>query len=174
MIRELAKKLSAFAEVVDFVIIELQFRRGTFEAGAQIVKEHSSMILLRASSAEAELVVKMIRPRKKITAALGSRIQSAERIWRVFTASEVSDFVQAVGDNNPIHRLNPPIVPAFLILETICAEVTADFIRLKFKNFSTAGEPLSLHVDGNRLEIRGAGVRKVLASFKQLNQLLAD
>ena len=120
------------------------------------------MVLLRASSAEAELVVKMIRPRKEITAALGSRIQSSERIWRVFKASEVSDFAKAVGDNNPIHQLNPPIVPAFLILETICAEVTADFIRLKFKNFITAGEPLSLHVDGNRLEIRGAGVRKVL------------
>lgn len=162
MIRELAKKLSAFGQFVDFVIVELQFRRGTFETGAQVVKEHSSMVLLRASSSEAELVVKMIRPRKKITAALGSRIQSSERLWRIFTASEVSDFVQAVGDNNPIHRLNPPIVPAFLVLETICATVTTDFIRLKFKNFITAGEPLSLHVDGNRLEIRGAGVRKVL------------
>lgn len=162
MIRELAKKLSAFGQFVGFVIIELQFRRGTFEAGAQIVKEHSSMVLLRASSAEAELVVKMIRPRKEITAALGSRIQSAEKIWRVFMASEVSDFVQAVGDNNPIHRLNPPIVPAFLILETICAKFPNQSIRLKFKNFITAGESLSLHVDGNRLEIRGAGVRKVL------------
>ena len=162
MIRELAKKLSAFAEVADFVIIELQFKRGTFEAGAQVVKEHSSMVLLRASSAEAELVVKMIRPRKEITAAVGSRIQSSERIWRVFTASEVLDFVAAVGDNNSIHQLNPPIVPAFLILETICAEVPNQSIKLKFKNFITAGEPLSLHIDGNRLEITGAGVRKVL------------
>ena len=164
MIRELAKKLSTFGQFVDFVIIELQFRRGTFEEGAQVLKEHSSMALIRASSSEAELVVKLIRPRKKITAALGSRIQSAERIWRVFTASEVSDFIQAIGDSNPIHQLNPPIVPAFLVLETICAEVTADFIRLKFKHFITAGEPLSLHVKGNRLEISGANVRKVLGN----------
>lgn len=162
MIRELAKKLSAFDEFVGFVIVELQFRRGTFEAGAQVVKEHSSMVLLRASSSDAELVVKMIRPCKKITAALGCRIQSSEKIWRVFTAAEVSDFVQAVGDKNPIHKLNPPIVPAFLILEAICAQFTKDFIRLKFKHFITAGEALSLHVDGNRLEIKGAGIRKIL------------
>lgn len=162
MIRELAKKLSTFDEFVDFVIIELQFRRGAFEAGAEVLKRHSSMALLQASSSEAELIVKMIRPRKEITAAVGCRIQSSEKVWRVFTASEVSDFVAAVGDKNPIHQLKSPIVPAFLILETICAEfVDCQSIKLKFKNFITAGEPLSLHVDNNRLEITSAGVKKV-------------
>ena len=162
MIRELAKKLSTFVEFVDFVIIELQFRRGIFEAGAQVLKRHSSMALLQVSSPEAELIVKMIRPRKEIAAAHGCRIQSSEKIWRVFTASEVLTFAEAVDDKNPIHQLKPPIVPALLILETICAEVTTDFIKLRFKNFITAGEPLSLQVNGNRLEILSAGVRKVV------------
>ncbi len=162
MIRELAKKLSAFDEFVDFVIIELQFRRGIFDASAEVVKEHSSMVLLRASSLEVELVVKIIRPRKEIASALGCRIQSSEKVWRVFTASEVLNFVAAIGDKNPIHQLKSPIVPAFLILETICAEfVDCQSIKLKFKNFITAGEPLSLHVDNNRLEITSAGVKKV-------------
>ena len=162
MIRELAKKLSSFAEFVDFVIIELQFRRGTFEASLEILKHHSSMALLQASSPEAELIVKMIRPRKEIAAALSCRIQSSEKIWRMFTASEVLEFAQAVGDKNPIHQLKSPIVPAFLILETICAQfVDCQSIKLKFKNFITSGEPLSLHVNGNRLEITSAGVKKV-------------
>lgn len=163
MIRELAKKISTFAQFVDFVIIEIQFTRGTFEECAQVVKEHSSMALLRASTSGAELLVKMIRPRKEITAALGSRIQSAGKIWRVFTSSEVLKFAEAVGDNNPIHQLNPPIVPAFLILETICEQFpTTQSIKLKFKNFITAGEPLSLI--GNKIIC--AGVRKVLITVK--------
>ena len=166
MIRELAKKLSTVVEFVDFVIIELQFRRGTFEAGVHVLRACSSMVLLNVSSSEAELIVKMIRPRREIRAALGCRIQSAEKIWRVFTASEVLTFAEAVDDKNPIHQLKPPIVPALLILEIICAEVSTDFIKLRFKNFITAGEPLSLQVNDNRLEVSSAGVRKVLGLFK--------
>ena len=165
MIRDLARKLAAFDEFVDCVIIELVFRRGKFEAGAQVVKAHSSMILLRASSIDAELLVKLINPRHEIRAALGCRIQSSEKIWRVFTASEIFNFAEEVGNKNRIHRLNPPIVPGLLILETLlnCAEFSAsDSIKLKFKNFITAGEPLILRGGGNRFSIDSAGVRKVL------------
>ena len=168
MIRDLARKLAAFGEFVDCVIIELVFRRGTFEAGAQVVKAHSSMSLLRACSQDAELLVKMISPRREIKAALGSRIQSSEKIWRVFTASEISDFASEVGDKNKIHQFNPPIVPGLLILETLltCAEFSASkSLKLKFKNFITAGEPLILRGGGNRFEIDSAGARKVLITI---------
>ena len=161
MIKELARKLAAF-NLVDCVIIEMTFRRGQFESGAEILKNYSSMIFLRASSSKAEVLVKMIRPRQEIKPALGSRIQSSEKIWRIFTASEILKFVEAVGDKNKIYQLNPPIVPAFLILETFCAEFPSDFIKLKFKNFITAGEPLSLQSVENKFELSSAGVRKIL------------
>ena len=161
MIRDLAKKLAAFPEFVDCVPVELKFRRGSFEADAEILKTHSTMILICARSSEAELLVKMIRPREEIKSALGNRIQSSEKIWRIFTASEVLAFVNDAGDENKICRLNPPIVPALLILETLCSEFAANFIKLKFKNFITAGEPLSLSVVGNRFEIKSAGVKKI-------------
>ena len=161
MIRDLASKLATFKQFVDCVMIEAEYRRGQFEAGAEILKEHSAMALVNVRSAEAELSVKLIRPRSEIEAALGSRIQSSEKIWRVFTASEVSEFAEAVGDENKIHRLNPPIVPGLLILETICAAFNATIIKLKFKNFITAGEPLSLLGDGKNFVIESAGVKKV-------------
>ena len=163
MIRDLARKFSAFDRFVDNVIIELTFRRGTFEAGAEIVKVHSSMTLLRASSADAQILLKLIRPRHSVTAAVGCRIQSAEKTWRVFTASEILNFVESVGDKNEIHRLNPPIVPALLILETLLADKkfsSCDGLKLKFKNFVTADEPLSL-VGEKTFELTSAGVRKV-------------
>lgn len=165
MIRDLARKLAAFGEFVDCVIIELIFRRGIFEAGAQVVKAHSSMALLRINSGDVELLIKLINPRHEIRAALGCRIQSSEKIWRVFTASEVFDFASTVGDGNKIYRLNPPIVPALLILETLldCPQFsTCKSLKLKFKNFITVGEPLILRGGGNRFEIDSAGARKVL------------
>ena len=163
MIRELAKNFSAFGQFVDNVIIELTFRRGNFTSGAQVVKFHSAMVLLRASSTRAEILLKMIRPRQQVKAASGCRIQSAEKTWRVFTASEILNFVEAVGDKNKIHRINPPIVPALLILETLLADEkfsSVDGLKLKFKNFVTAGEPLSL-VGEKTFELTSAGVRKV-------------
>lgn len=165
MIRDLAKKLSAFSEFSDTVLAELKFQRGTFAADAQVMKVHASMALVRASSSTAELSVKLIRPRSEVRAALGCRIQSSENIWRVFTATEVFDFVTAVGDTNKIHRFNPPIVPGLLLLEVLltCADFAAcRAIKLKFKNFITAGEPLTLQPIDDKFEICSAGVRKVL------------
>lgn len=165
MIRDLAKKLSAFGEFVGSVIAEVEFRRGTFIAGAEIVKVHSAMAVVSVRSSGAELLVKLIRPRSEVQAAVGCRIQSTEKIWRVFTASEVFEFVTAVDDKNKIHRINPPIVPGLLILESLLAEETfssCTSIKLKFKNFITAGEPLTLQSFRDRFEICSAGVRKIL------------
>lgn len=164
MIRDLARKLTAFEEFANCVITELKFQRGTFKAGAEILKVHTAMALLKVSSSKAELLVKLITPRNEIKAALGSRIQFSEKIWRVFTASEIFDFAEEVGDTNKIHHFNPPIVPGLLILETLitCAEFSeSKSLRLKFKNFITAGEPLSLYISGNRFEIKSAGEKKV-------------
>ena len=164
MIRELAKKISTFGQFVDCVIIELTFRRGNFSDGTEVLKVHSSMALLRASSDDAEIVIKMIHPRQKISAALGCRIQSSEKIWRVFTATEIFEFVNSVDDKNKIHRINPPIVPALLILETLLSDAefsTVDGLKLKFRNFVTADEPLSLFGDGKFFNLMSAGERKV-------------
>ena len=170
MIRELAKSFSAFGQFVDNVIIEADFRRGEFESNTEIVKAHSSMVFLRARSSSAEISLKMIRPRHEIKAVLSCRIQAAEKNWRVFTATEIFEFVEAVGDKNQIHRINPPIVPALLILETLLADENfsaATRLKLKFKNFITAGEPLSLVGFGKTFELISAGVRKVLVTVEQ-------
>ena len=169
MIRDLAKKLTAFDDFVGSVVAELEFRRGNFTAGADVVKIHSAMAIIKACTSQEELLVKLIRPRSEISPALGCRIQSSEKIWRVFTASEVFEFVEDVGDKNQIHRLNPPIVPGLLLLETIleCENFSAcRYVKLKFKNFITAGEPLTLIKFDAGFEISGAGVRKILISAK--------
>ena len=165
MIRQLARNLTTFKDFVDYVIIELNFRRGNFESGTEVLKSHASMILIRVSSLETEILVKMIRPRQKISPIIGCRVQNSEKIWRIFTATEIFDFVNEIGDENPIHQLNPPIVPGFLILEKLCATFEANFIKIKFKNFITAGEPLTLNVVENKFELSSAGIKKISGEF---------
>ena len=163
MIRDLARRFATFGQFVDSVIIELTFRRGNFSEGVQVVKAHSARALLRSSSTDAEILIKLIRPRREVKAAVGCRIQSAEKTWRVFTATEIFAFVEAVGDKNKIHCMNPPIVPALLILEALLSDEFAhvDGLKLKFRNFVTADEPLSLFGDGKFFELTSAGVKKV-------------
>ncbi len=161
MIGELAKKLTAFEEFADFVIIEIIFRRGKFSSGAEIVKNFSSRVILRAASSDAEVFVKMIRPRSDLK--FPDKKSPAENFWRTFSTEEILNFVAAVGDKNKIH---PPIVPAFLILEKICAEFSAcKELKLRFKNFITTGEPLTLKIFDKRFEITCADDKKVLGEM---------
>ena len=161
MIKDLARKLSAFAEFKDFVIVEIIFRRGNFSSGAKVLKANASSAVLMASSDATQVAVKMIRPRREVKPC---EVQAAEDFNLQFTAQEVLAFAESIGDKNPIHRLKPPIVPAFLILEKICAAVEGNF-KLRFRNFITAGEPLTLTVADNGFEIICAGVKKVTGEF---------
>ena len=160
MIKDLAKKLTTFEEFADFVIIEIIFRRGNFSSGAEIVKKFSSRVILRAASSSAEVFVKMIRLRSEFK--FPDKKSPAENFWRTFSTEEILNFVEAVGDKNKIH---PPIVPAFLILEKICAEFSANFIKLRFKNFIAADEPLTLKISDKKFEITCADIVKVKGDF---------
>ena len=165
MVRELARKISALTEIVRDVIAEIEFTRGKFKVGVEILKSHRAMKLICAATSNVKISVKFITPQKKIRAAIGMRIQSDKKTWRTFTASEVENFVDEVDDANEIYRLNPPIVPGFLILESILSHEkfsTADSLKLKFKHFITAGEPLTLQIGDDKSEILSAGEVKVV------------
>ena len=130
------------------------------------MKSNCEFKLIQVSSAQGKILIKLITPRRKIRPAIGVRIQSEKKVWRIFTASEVFEFVEEVGDKNKIYRFNPPIVPGLLILETLLqfAEFfSCEFLRLRFKHFITAGEPLTLSFkDENNFEICSAGSTKIL------------
>ena len=165
MIRELARKFSALKEISGDVTAEMEFTRGKFTEGVEILKSHRNMKLICASKSNVKISVKFITPQKKIRAAIGTRIQSDKKTWRTFTASEVENFIDEVDDTNEIYKLNPPIVPGFLILESILNHEkfsAANTLKLKFKHFITAGEPLTLQLDDKKSVILSAGEVKVV------------
>ena len=165
MIRKAARKISALTEIFGDVIAEIEFTRGKFSEGVEILKSHRSMKLICATTSEVKISAKFITPQKKIRAAIGTRIQSDKKTWRTFTEAEVTDFVEDVDDENEIYRFNPPIVPGFLILESILNHEkfsAANSLKLKFKRFITAGEPLTLQFGEDKTEILSAGEVKVI------------
>lgn len=165
MIRNLFKKLSVMKELVGDVIAEIKFSRGNFSEGVEVLKSYRSMKLICAANSNEKLLVKFITPSREIKAAIGTRIQSDKKTWRIFTSAEVTNFVNEVGDSNEIHRFNPPIVPGFLIFEEILNHEnfsSCNVLNLKFKHFITAGEPLTLIFAEDKSEILSAGEVKVV------------
>ena len=168
MIKDLAKKISAPERFFDEVISEIKFIRGEFRAGLKILKNTAEFKIILAATETEKIFVKMIAPRKKICSAFGTRIQSEKKTQLVFTALEVFDFGEEVGDKNKIYKLSPPIVPPLLILETLLKIEkfsSCEILKLRFKHFITAGEPLTLQsISEKNFELQSAGERKVLIS----------
>lgn len=168
MIRELSKKLSTLEKFLGDVIAAAEFRRGTFEPSLKILKCNRELKVVQLASPTEKILVKLVTPRKKIRAALGVRVQSEKKIWRIFTAEEVYNFVEEVGDKNFFHRFSPPIVPGLLILETVlnCPEFSSsNVVQVRFKSFVTAGESLTLNKKDEKIfEIQSAGRLKAVIS----------
>lgn len=66
-----------------------------------------------------------------------------------FSAQNVHDFVQAVGDTNPLHAGPHPVVPGLAILEAALAHPAlagAERAELRFRGASFAGDTIEVEV----------------------------
>ena len=166
MVRELAEKLATLEEFSEDVIAEIKFFRGNFEDEVKILKAARAMATVQATSAQGKVLVKLMKPREKICVAVGQCEFEAGKF--AFTANEVLNFVEEVGDKNEIHRLTPPIVPGFLVLETLLKSEkfsSCENLTLRFKQFTAAGEQLVLQSKGDKIfELRSRDAVKVLIS----------
>ena len=170
MVKDLAKNFATLDKFCDDVIAEIKFFRGDFKSGLKILEDTREFKLILSASADEKILVKLVTPRRKIKSALGVRIQAENKTHFLFTADDVFDFVEDVGDKNKIYRLSPPIVPPLLILDTLLNFnnfSSCESIKLRFKHFITAGEPLTFKtVTENNFELVSAGAVKVLISTK--------
>ena len=124
-----------------------------------IVKETKRMLVCQACYHNQRLSTTMLlNPAMDNTLPAGDFPKEAmNSCWHTFTRQEVLDFVEAVGDTNPIHRTEQPVVPGLLLLETIKAGLpeNLDVLELSFRNAVFSGDPLELVVEGNQLEVKG-------------------
>lgn len=144
MIKNLAKKLAAFEEFSEDVIAEIKFFRGNFAEETKILKSTRGLKIIEVAG-EGKILVKLMTPREKISVC--EKVSAEKIFWLTFTAEEVKNFVEEVGDKNKIHQTENPVVPGLLILEKILSVEPfreEKFLQLRFKNFVVAGEKLNL------------------------------
>lgn len=155
MIKRLARRLSTLKQFVGFVLAEVLVERDVVGESLSIEKEKLNLAVIRLSGSGLALTVKLIRPSPSKTKAPKSSELANPRgePWKIFSASEVEEFIAETDDDNPIHRGELPIVPGFLIVETLLADRRLSEqkkLRLRFKNYAKVGEELHLTVDGAR------------------------
>ena len=164
MIKTAAKKLTTIENLIGTVIAEIKFRRGIFEPETKILKSAHRLTMIKISLPAAQIFVKLIKCRENfVPPELPEGTQNF--FWRKFTPEEVYKFVEEVGDKNEIHRTKLPIVPGFLIFESLIQSPefsTCKSLTAKFEKFTLAGEGLNLKIDGNKFEIFTATERKII------------
>ena len=119
MIKELATSFATLEKFLGDVIAEIKFFRGDFEPELKILKNLREFKLILIASTTEKILVKLVEPRRKIKPARGVRITAENKTQFFFSATDVSEFINSIGDKNKIYSLSPPIVPPLLILETL-------------------------------------------------------
>lgn len=69
----------------------------------------------------------MIQTEPKLQSDLGERT-SKGKMWRMFTATDIVNFVETVRDENPRHRHVPALVPGMLLLQEMGMEAGGDAV----------------------------------------------
>lgn len=168
LIRELAKKLSALKKFVGYVMAEAVIERGDFQSSLNVLIDRKNLTVVEIADEEMRLNVKLFFPAHP--PHVPCREPSIDRssaprgaMWKVFSTEEVAAFIAAVDDDNEIHRGARPIVPGFLIIETLLNDprlIEHKKIRLRFKQFTAVDEKLYLTLDGRQFHV-DARERKV-------------
>ena len=169
MIKDLARKFATLEKFFGDVVAEIKFVRGEFKPELKILKELRDFKLILIATETEKILLKLVTPRKKIKPAKGVRITAENKMQFFFSAADVSDFVKAVGEKNKIYKFTPPIVPPLLILQTLLKLPkfsSCESLKLRFKHFITAGEPLTLkNISEQNFEIESVGEVKILISI---------
>ncbi|MBR1580717.1 MAG: hypothetical protein IJ668_09490 [Selenomonadaceae bacterium] len=164
LIRELARRLSALKKFVGYVMAEAVIERGDFQSSLNVLSDRKNLAVIDIADEEMRLNVTLLKP-KKTEGAAEKFLTEAPRgtVWKIFSTEEVAEFIAAVDDDNAIHRGARPIVPGFLIIETLFNApqlIEHKKIRLRFKHFTTVDEKLYLTIDGKQFHV-DARERKV-------------
>jgi len=169
MIKDLAKKFATLEKFAGDVVAEIKFFRGEFEPELKILKDTREFKLILITSETEKILIKLVTPRKKIRPAKGVRVQAESKTQFFFSATEVSNFVEEVGEQNKIYKFSPPIVPPLLILETLLNIEnfsSCENLKLRFRHFITVYEPLTLkNISEKIFEIQSADAVKILISI---------
>lgn len=135
------------------------------EAGADseepvILKENRKLLVCKAQYHAASLTVTMLLGHQVPTGeqpdagAFAVEGMQDECLWQSFSRQRVVDFVQEVGDSNPIHQTVNPVVPGMLLMDAIKASLPNGLqeLSLSFRNAVFSSDILQLELSRTETE----------------------
>lgn len=124
-----------------------------------ILKENRKLLVCKAHYQDASLTVTMLLGHQvptgeQLMANRGTGANTDSVAWRRFSRQQVVDFVQEVGDSNPIHQTANPVVPGMLLMDAIKASLpdTLQELSLSFRNAVFSTDVLQLELDAAEAE----------------------
>ena len=125
----------------------------------EIIKENKRMLVCRAFYNNESLTTTMLlHPADGAVVPQVSEMDTEEGDNRaVFNREDVLEFVAEVGDTNPIHQLEVPVVPGMLLLEYIKNHLTDNIkmLELSFRNAVMAGDRVEMQTEGGQVSLTG-------------------
>ncbi len=136
--RKLAGEFAAFSGYDGYEIAQVELAKGSGEKEPVCEeKRRDRYATLALSKNGKQMTMKLIRPKETVEQISGSRMEGAHSVKerprmekpkiegaekQRWSAADIQNFTEAVGDTNSIHQGEQAIVPGLLMLETMLLE----------------------------------------------------
>lgn len=174
--RKLAGEFAAFSGYDGYEIAQVELAKDS-EEREPICEEKSRddrYATLMVSKNGKQMTMKLIRPKETVEQISGSRMEGAHPVKELlrmekpeteggekqrWSAADIQNFTEAVGDTNSIHQGEQAIVPGLLMLETILLECEKQEmvwkkIKMRFYKPVFASQPLWTTREGMEITAR--------------------
>lgn len=124
----------------------------------EVLRETRRLMVFQARySGEALTVSMLLNPKMGEAQDLATEFvpQGKKAANWCFSRQAILDFVTEVGDSNPIHRSELPVVPGMLLMDRLKSVLPPDisYFEMKFRRAIFADEFIDVYTSNNNFEI---------------------
>lgn len=165
-LRKLAGEFTVFSGYDGYEIAQVELAKGSEEKEpiCEEKRRDDRYATLMVSKNGKQMTMKLIRPKETVEQILESRIEGAQiqaegAEHHSWSAADIQNFTQAVGDTNSIHQGEQAVVPGLLMLETMLLECEKQEmvwkkIKMRFYKPVFASQPVWTTREGMEITAR--------------------
>lgn len=177
-LRKLAGEFTVFSGYDGYEIAQVELAKGSEEKEpiCEEKRRDDRYATLMVSKNGKQMTMKLIRPKETVEQILGSRMEGAHPVKELpqmedtqiqaegaekqgWSADDIQNFTEAVGDTNSIHLGEQAVVPGLLMLETMLLECEKQEmvwkkIKMRFYKPVFASQPVWTTREGMEITAR--------------------
>ena len=174
--RKLAGEFTVFSGYDGYEIAQVELAKGSEEKEpiCEEKRRDDRYATLMVSKNGKQMTMKLIRPKETVEQISGFRMEGAHPVKELprmekpeteggekqrWSAADIQNFTEAVGDTNSIHQGEQAIVPGLLMLETMLLECEKQEmvwkkIKMRFYKPVIASQPVWMTREGMEITVR--------------------